>query len=114
MVAFDLAKVDVRVRFPLPAPLLENSYIFIRMGKNKKLNDLKNKLSQLQDELESKDNNPYESNRIRGEISILIKDIEREEMKQPVSVERGKELFANMRRELGLDEKVTYKEFFDL
>ncbi len=111
MVAFDLAKVDVRVRFPLPAPLLENSYIFIRM---KKLQDLKNKLKELQDELELKDNNPHESNRIRGEISTLVKDIKREELKQPVSVERGKELFADMRRKLGLDEKVTYKEFFDL
>ena len=114
MVAFDLAKVDVRVRFPLPAPLLENSYIFIRMETNKKLNDLKNKLSQLQDELETKDNNPIESNRIRREISILIKDIKREELKQPVSVERGKELFANMRRELGLDETISYRQFFDL
>ena len=73
------------------------------METNKKLNDLKNKLSQLQDELETKDNNPIESNRIRREISILIKDIKREELNQPVSVERGKELFANMRRELGLD-----------
>ena len=43
-----------------------------------------------------------------------IKDIKREELKQPVSVERGKELFANMRRELGLDETISYKEFFDL
>ena len=83
------------------------------METNKKLNDLKNKLSQLQDELESKDNNPHESNRIRDEISTLVKDIKREELKQPVSVERGKELFADMRRKLGLDEKVTYKEFFD-
>ena len=80
----------------------------------KKLQDLKNKLKELQDELELKDNNPHESNRIRGEISILIKDIEREEMKQPVSVERGKELFANMRRELGLDETISYRQFFDL
>ncbi len=80
----------------------------------KKLQDLKNKLKELQDELELKDNNPHESNRIRGEISILIKDIQREEMKQPVSVERGKELFANMRRELGLDETISYRQFFDL
>ena len=64
--------------------------------------------------LETKDNNPIESNRIRREISILIKDIKREELKQPVSVERGKELFANMRRELDLDETISYKEFFDL
>ena len=84
------------------------------MNTNKKLNDLKNKLSQLQDELETKDNNPIESNRIRREIEIVIKDIKREELNQPVSVERGKELFANMRQELGLDETISYKEFFDL
>lgn len=114
VVACNFAKVDVRIRFSLPAPLLENSYIFIRMETNKKLNDLKNKLSQLQDELETKDNNPIESNRIRREISILIKDIKREELNQPVSVERGKELFANMRRELGLDETISYRQFFDL
>ena len=84
------------------------------MNTNKKLNDLKNKLSQLQDELETKDNNPIESNRIRREIEIVVKDIKREELKQPVSVERGKELFANMRRELGLDETISYKEFFDI
>jgi hypothetical protein len=83
---------------------------------NKKLNDLKNKLKELQDALDKADdsNNPHESNRIRGEIQNTIKDIKREELKQPVSVERGKELFANMRRELGLDETISYKEFFDL
>ena len=43
----------------------------------KKLNDLKNKLSQLQDELETKDNNPIESNRIRREIEIVVKDIKK-------------------------------------
>ena len=84
------------------------------MNTNKKLNDLKNKLSQLQDELETKDNNPIESNRIRREIELLVKDIEKEKLNQPVSVERGKELFANMRQELGLDETISYKEFFDL
>ena len=56
------------------------------METNKKLNDLKNKLSQLQDELETKDNNPIESNRIRREISILIKDIKREELNQPLAL----------------------------
>jgi len=82
----------------------------------KKLNDLKNKLKELQDALDKADdsNNPHESNRIRSEIQNTIKDIKREELKQPVSVERGKELFANMRQELGLDETVSYKEFFDL
>jgi len=82
----------------------------------KKLNDLKNKLKELQDALDKADdsNNPHESNRIRSEIQNTIKDIKREELKQPVSVERGKELFANMRRELGLDETISYKEFFDL
>jgi len=83
---------------------------------NKKLNDLKNKLKELQDALDKADdsNNPHESNRIRSEIQNTIKDIKREELKQPVSVERGKELFANMRQELGLDETISYKEFFDL
>ena len=82
----------------------------------KKLQDLKNKLKELQDALDKADdsNNPHESNRIRREISILIKDIKREELNQPVSVERGKELFANMRRELGLDETISYRQFFDL
>jgi hypothetical protein len=82
----------------------------------KKLNDLKNKLKELQDALDKADdsNNPHESNRIRSEIQNTIKDIKREELKQPVSVERGKELFANMRRELELDETISYKEFFDL
>jgi len=82
----------------------------------KKLNDLKNKLKELQDALDKADdsNNPHESNRIRSEIQNTIKDIKREELKQPVSVERGKELFANMRRELGLDETISYKEFLDL
>jgi len=82
----------------------------------KKLNDLKNKLKELQDALDKADdsNNPHESNRIRSEIQNTIKDIKREELKQPVSVERGKELFANMRQELGLDETISYKEFFDL
>ena len=82
----------------------------------KKLQDLKNKLKELQDALDKADdsNNPHESNRIRSEIQDTIKDIKREELKQPVSVERGKELFANMRRELDLDETISYKEFFDL
>ena len=82
----------------------------------KKLQDLKNKLKELQDALDKADdsNNPHESNRIRSEIQNTIKDIKREELKQPVSVERGKELFANMRRELELDETISYKEFFDL
>lgn len=82
----------------------------------KKLQDLKNKLKELQDALDKADdsNNPHESNRIRSEIQNTIKDIKREELKQPVSVERGKELFANMRRELDLDETISYKEFFDL
>jgi len=82
----------------------------------KKLQDLKNKLKELQDALDKADdsNNPHESNRIRSEIQNTIKDIKREELKQPVSVERGKELFANMRQELGLDETISYKEFFDL
>ena len=82
----------------------------------KKLQDLKNKLKELQDALDKADdsNNPHESNRIRSEIRNTIKDIKREELKQPVSVERGKELFANMRRELDLDETISYKEFFDL
>jgi hypothetical protein len=83
------------------------------MNENK-LTDLENKLSKLQDELEKKDNNPIESNRIRREIQAIVKEIEKEKLRQPVSVERGKELFANMRRELGLDEVVGYKEFFDL
>ena len=83
---------------------------------NKKLNDLKNKLKELQDVLDKADdsNNPHESNRIRSEIQNTIKDIKREELKQPVSVERGKELFANMRRELDLDETISYRQFFDL
>jgi len=82
----------------------------------KKLQDLKNKLKELQDALDKADdsNNPHESNRIRSEIQNTIRDIKREELKQPVSVERGKELFANMRQELGLDETISYKEFFDL
>ena len=82
----------------------------------KKLQDLKNKLKELQDALDKADdsNNPHESNRIRSEIQNTIKDINREELKQPVSVERGKELFANMRRELGLDETISYRQFFDL
>lgn len=86
------------------------------MEKNKKLNDLKNKLKELQDDLDKADdsNNPHESNRIRSEIQDTIKDIKREELNQPVSVERGKELFANMRRELGLDETISYRQFFDL
>ena len=82
----------------------------------KKLQDLKNKLKELQYALDKADdsNNPHESNRIRSEIQDTIKDIKREELKQPVSVERGKELFANMRRELGLDETISYRQFFDL
>ena len=82
----------------------------------KKLQDLKNKLKELQDALDKADdsNNPHESNRIRSEIQDTIKDIKREELKQPVSVERGKELFANMRRELDLDETISYRQFFDL
>ena len=82
----------------------------------KKLQDLKNKLKELQDALDKADdnNNPHESNRIRSEIQDTIKDIKREELKQPVSVERGKELFANMRRELGFDETISYRQFFDL
>ena len=82
----------------------------------KKLQDLKNKLKELQDALDKADdsNNPHESNRIRSEIQNTIKDIKREELKQPDSVERGKELFANMRRELGLDETISYRQFFDL
>ena len=82
----------------------------------KKLQDLKNKLKELQDALDKADdsNNPHESNRIRSEIRNTIKDIKREELKQPVSVERGKELFANMRRELDLDETISYRQFFDL
>ena len=83
---------------------------------NKKLKDLQNKLKELQDALDRADdsNNPHESNRIRVEIQTVIKDIKREKLKQPVSVERGKELFANMRRELGIDETISYRQFFDL
>jgi uncharacterized coiled-coil DUF342 family protein len=82
------------------------------MNTNKKLNDLKNKLSQLQDELELKDNNPIESNRIRREIESLIKDIEEEELNQPVDKDTAKRYFDLMRQ--AIDEKITYKEFFDL
>jgi hypothetical protein len=38
VVAFDLAKVDVRVRFPLPAPLLE---YFLYIYKNEEIERLK-------------------------------------------------------------------------
>ena len=82
------------------------------MIKNNKLNDLKNKLSQLQDELELKDNNPIESNRIRREIESLVKDIEEEELNQPVDKDTAKRYFDLMRQ--AIDEKITYKEFFDL
>ena len=82
------------------------------MNTNKKLNDLKNKLSQLQDELETKDNNPIESNRIRREIESLVKDIEEEELNQPVDKDTAKRYFDLMRQ--AIDEKITYKEFFDL
>ena len=79
-----------------------------------KLQDLKNRLKELQDELESKDNNPHESNRIRNEINILSTEIKKEEEKQPVSIERGKELFQQMRQQLDLDEIIKYRQFFDL
>jgi hypothetical protein len=82
------------------------------MIKNNKLNDLKNKLSRLQDELELKDNNPIESNRIRREIESLVKDIEEEELNQPVDKDTAKRYFDLMRQ--AIDEKITYKEFFDL
>jgi hypothetical protein len=83
-----------------------------------KLNNLENKLKELQDALDKADdgNNPHESTRIRREINNTIKDIDIEKSKEsnkPVSIERGKELFDKMRQELGLDETICYKEFFN-
>lgn len=80
-----------------------------------KLQDLKNKLKELQDALDKAEdsNNPHLSNTIRGEIQNTLRDIKREERNQPVSVERGKELFAKLRRDAGLDEIVKYRQFFD-
>ena len=81
-----------------------------------KLQDLKNKLKQLQDDLDKAEdsNNPHVSNTIRGEIQNILRDIKREERNQPVSVERGKELFTQLRRDAGLDEIVKYRQFFDI
>ena len=81
-----------------------------------KLQDLKNKLKELQDALDKAEdsNNTYESNRIRRDIQDVVVSIKREEKNQPVSVERGKELFAQLRKDAGLDEIVKYKQFFDL
>lgn len=80
-----------------------------------KLQDLKNKLKELQDALDKAEdsNNPHLSNTIRGEIQNTLRDIKREERNQPVSVERGKELFAQLRRDAGLDEIIKYRQFFD-
>jgi len=80
-----------------------------------KLQDLKNKLKKLQNALDKAEdsNNTYESNMIRREIQDVVVAIKREERKQPVSVERGKELFAQLRRDAGLDEIVKYRQFFD-
>ena len=81
-----------------------------------KLQDLKNKLKELQDALDKAEdsNNPHLSNTIRGEIQNILRDIKREERNQPVSVERGKELFTQLRRDAGLDEIVKYRQFFDI
>lgn len=81
-----------------------------------KLQKLKDKLKELQIDLDKADdsNNPHQSNMIRREIQDVIRDIKREEKNQPVSVERGVELFKQLRKDAGLDEDIKYRNFFDL
>jgi len=81
-----------------------------------KLQILKDKLKELQDNYEKAEdsNNFHEVNRISREIENTLNDIKREERNQPVSVERGKELFRQLRKDAGLDEIVKYRQFFDL
>ena len=67
-------------------------------------------MSQLQDELETKDNNPIESNRIRREIEIVIKDIKRDTNDGIGKPEQLKNALSGwLSRRINLEHRLVYK-----
>ena len=76
------------------------------------IQDLESKLEDLRKELDKKDDSPIESTRIRKEIDTLVKKIKDLKDKLPVDKETAKMYFDLMRK--AIDEKLTYKQFFDL
>jgi hypothetical protein len=83
------------------------------MKNEQKIKELEIKIDDLRSELDLKDNNPIESNRLRREIQLLVKELEKEKGKRIVSPDSAKDYFDQMRKNLEL-ESINYKNFFDL
>jgi Tfp pilus assembly protein PilO len=78
----------------------------------KQVQELESKLEDLRNELDVKDNNPIESTRIKKEIGDLVKNISDLKDKLPVDKDKAKVYFDLMRK--AINEKLTYRQFFDL
>ena len=83
------------------------------MNNEQKIKELEIKIDDLRSELDLKDDNPIESNRLRREIQLLVKELEKEKGKRIVSPDSAKDYFDQMRKNLEL-ESINYKNFFDL
>lgn len=109
VVACNLAKVDVPVRFRLPAPTI----IFIFINMNDKIKKLETELESLRNVLDKEDNSPQKSLEIRKKIDILTKKLEQEKGNRIVPPEKGEELFAQMKRDITSEINIKYRDFFN-